>query len=71
MVIDGKQVYFLMNSQPDRIPFSFTASNSTAMSGDRFPMMLVHGENSLFSFGKPQTKIRLTGWFRSTRTFII
>jgi triacylglycerol lipase len=35
-----------MNSQPDRIPFSFTASNNKAMSDDRFPVILVHGWNS-------------------------
>jgi len=29
-----------------RIPFSFTASNSTAMSSDRYPVILVHGWNS-------------------------
>ena len=29
-----------------RIPFSFAASNNTAMNGDRYPVILVHGWNS-------------------------
>jgi pimeloyl-ACP methyl ester carboxylesterase len=39
-------IYSLMNSQPDRIPFSFKASNSSAMTSDRYPVILVHGWNS-------------------------
>jgi triacylglycerol lipase len=46
MNADDQRVYFLMNSPPDRIPFSFMASNSSPMSGDRYPVILVHGWNS-------------------------
>ncbi len=35
-----------MNPSPDRISFSFTASNNARMKGDRYPVILVHGWNS-------------------------